>query len=40
MIISDVKARIIKDSRGADTIAVSVNGAEEASSPNGINWIL
>ena len=35
MIISDVKARIIKDSRGADTIAVSVNNCEEASAPNG-----
>jgi len=35
MIISEVKARIVKDSRGADTIAVSVNGAEWASSPNG-----
>ena len=35
MLIKDVKARIIKDSRKADTIAVSVNGAEWASSPNG-----
>ncbi len=35
MLVKDVKARIIKDSRGADTIAVSVNGCEEASSPNG-----
>ena len=35
MLIKDVKARIIKDSRKAETIAVSVNGAEWASSPNG-----
>ncbi len=35
MIISDVKARIIKDSRGDDTIAVSVNNSDWASSPNG-----
>ncbi len=35
MIIKKVVARIIKDSRGDDTIAVSVNGCEEASSPNG-----
>ncbi len=35
MIIKEVSARIVKDSRGADTIAVSVNGCAEASSPNG-----
>ena len=35
MIIKEVSARIVKDSRGVDTIAVSVNGAEEASAPNG-----
>ncbi len=35
MIISDVKARIIKDSRGTDTIAISVNNSDWASSPNG-----
>ncbi|MEK6847202.1 MAG: hypothetical protein AABY16_03485 [Nanoarchaeota archaeon] len=35
MIIKEVSARIVKDSRGADTIAVSVNGCEEASAPNG-----
>ena len=35
MIISKVSARIVKDSRGDDTISVSVNGCEEASSPNG-----
>lgn len=35
MIIREVRARIIEDSRGQETIAVSVNGCEEASSPNG-----
>ena len=35
MIITSVSARIIKDSRKAETIAVSVNGCSEASSPNG-----
>ena len=35
MLIKEVCARIVKDSRNADTIAVSVNGAEWASSPNG-----
>lgn len=35
MIIKEVKARIIEDSRGEKTIAVSVNRCEEASSPNG-----
>lgn len=35
MIIKDVKARIIEDSRGEKTIAVSINRCEEASSPNG-----
>ncbi len=35
MLIKEVNARIIKDSRGQDTIEVSVNGCEEASSPNG-----
>lgn len=35
MIIKEVKARIIEDSRGTKTIAVSVNRCEEASSPNG-----
>ncbi len=29
MIIKEVSARIVKDSRGTDTIAVSVNGCEE-----------
>ncbi len=35
MIIKEVCARVVKDSRGADTIAVSVNGCDWASSPNG-----
>lgn len=35
MIIKEVKARVIEDSRGEKTIAVSVNKCEEASSPNG-----
>src|SRR3989344_5151888 len=35
MIIKEVKARVIEDSRGEKTIAVSVNRCEEASSPNG-----
>lgn len=35
MLIKEVKARIIEDSRGDKTIAVSVNKCEEASSPNG-----
>lgn len=35
MIIKEVKARIIEDSRGDKTIAVSINRCEEASSPNG-----
>ena len=35
MLIKEVKARIIKDSRFEDTISVSINGCEEASSPNG-----
>ncbi len=35
MIISTVSARVIKDSRNTDTIAVSVNGCAWASSPNG-----
>ncbi len=35
MIIEGVDAKIIKDSRGSDTISVSVNGADWASSPNG-----
>ncbi len=35
MLIKRVSAKIIKDSRGIDTIAVSVNGCAEASSPNG-----
>ena len=35
MLIKDVSARIINDSRGESTIEVSVNGAEPASSPSG-----
>ncbi|MGV8142835.1 MAG: hypothetical protein ACP5NS_04375 [Candidatus Pacearchaeota archaeon] len=35
MLIKEVSAKIIKDSRGEDTIAVSVNNCKEASSPNG-----
>jgi len=35
MIIKEVKARMIEDSRGEKTIAVSVNRCEESSSPNG-----
>ncbi|MEK6792875.1 MAG: hypothetical protein AABX96_04485 [Nanoarchaeota archaeon] len=35
MLIKEVKAKIVKDSRGQKTIAVSVNGCAEASSPNG-----
>ena len=35
MIIKEVKARIIEDSRGDKTISISVNKCEEASSPNG-----
>ena len=35
MIIKEVKAKVIKDSRGQETIAVCVNGCAEASSPNG-----
>ncbi|MBS3082111.1 hypothetical protein J4416_04240 [Candidatus Pacearchaeota archaeon] len=35
MLIKEVKARIIRDSRNCETISVSVNGCNEASSPNG-----
>ncbi len=35
MIIKEVQARAIKDSRGEKTIEVSVNGAEPASAPSG-----
>lgn len=35
MLLKKVNARIIKDSRGVETISVSVNGCAEASSPNG-----
>jgi enolase len=35
MLLREVSARIIEDSRGEQTIAVSVNRCEEASSPNG-----
>ncbi len=35
MLIKGVKARIVQDSRGQETICVSVNGRAEASSPNG-----
>ncbi|MEK6915671.1 MAG: hypothetical protein AABW89_03985 [Nanoarchaeota archaeon] len=35
MIIKNVDAKIIKDSRNCETIAVSVNSCEGASSPNG-----
>lgn len=35
MLIERVDAKVTKDSRGQETIAVSVNGCTEASSPNG-----
>jgi len=35
MIIREVRAEIIKDSRDCNTISVSVNGCRDASSPNG-----
>lgn len=35
MILKSIHSKIIKDSRGVDTIAISVNNCEWASSPNG-----